>query len=105
MPDEDRKRAAYRALVDSVLKGNGRASAELREQAFRNERVEGLPPPLDALVDTVTRRPAQTDFTAAKAAGYSEDQLFELVICAAIGQSARLYEAGLAELERLDNAS
>jgi hypothetical protein len=34
----------------------------------------------------------------AKASGFSEDQLFELVICAAVGQSARLYEAGLAAL-------
>jgi hypothetical protein len=45
--------------------------------------------------------PAQVtdaDFAAAKASGFSEDQLFELVICAAVGQSARLYEAGLAAL-------
>ena len=28
----------------------------------------------------------------------SEDQLFELVVCAAVGQSTRLYEAGLAVL-------
>jgi hypothetical protein len=26
--------------------------------------------------------------------GLSEDQLFELVVCAAVGQSTRLYEAG-----------
>jgi hypothetical protein len=93
----DKKRAAYRALVDQVLSGNGRASRELRQQAFRNE---GLPAPLDALIDTVNTRPTQTDFTAAKAAGYSEDQLFELVVCATIGQSARLYEAGLAALRQ-----
>jgi len=28
----------------------------------------------------------------------TEDQIFELVICAAVGQSTRLYEAGLAGL-------
>jgi hypothetical protein len=33
-----------------------------------------------------------------RASGFSEDQLFELVICAAVGQSAWLYEAGLAAL-------
>jgi hypothetical protein len=32
------------------------------------------------------------------ASGCTEDQVFELVICAAVGQSARLYEAGLAAL-------
>jgi hypothetical protein len=31
-------------------------------------------------------------------AGFGEDELFELVICAAVGQSARLYDAGLAAL-------
>jgi hypothetical protein len=38
------------------------------------------------------------DFAAARAAGFTEDELFELVICAAVGQSARLYDAGLAAL-------
>jgi hypothetical protein len=96
--DEDKERAAYRALVDRVLTGDGRASAEQRARAFGND---GLAPPLDALIDKVANRPAQVtdaDFAAAKASGFSEDQLFELVICAAVGQSARLYEAGLAAL-------
>jgi hypothetical protein len=98
MPDEDKKRAAHRALVDRVLGGEGRASAELRASAFGNA---GLPPPLDVLIGKVATRPARVtdaDFAAAKAAGFSEDQLFELVVSAAVGQSARLYEAGLAAL-------
>jgi hypothetical protein len=98
VPDVDNKPGAYRALVDRVLNGEGRATAELRAAAFGNA---GLPPPLDALVGKVATRPAQVtdgDFAAAKAAGFSEDQLFELVISAAVGQSARLYEAGLAAL-------
>ena len=98
MPDEDKKRAAHRALVDRVLNGEGRASAEQRARAFAGD---GLPPPLDALIGNVADRPAQVtaeDLAAAKASGCTEDQLFELVICAAVGQSARLYEAGLAAL-------
>jgi hypothetical protein len=96
--DEDKKRAAHQALVDRVLNAEGRASAEQRARAFGND---GLSPPLDALIGKVATRPAQVteaDFAAAKALGFSEDQLFELVICAAVGQSARLYEAGLAAL-------
>ena len=53
------------------------------------------------LIGKVATRPTQVteaDFAAARASGFSEDQLFELVICAAVGQSARLYEAGLAAL-------
>ena len=98
MPDEDKKRAAHRALVDRVLTGEGRASAEQRARAFSNA---DLPPPLRALIGKVATRPAQVtdaDFAAAKASGFTEDQLFELVVCAAVGQSARLYAAGLAAL-------
>ena len=98
MPDQDKKRAGFQALVDRVLNGEGRTSAEQRARAFSND---GLAPPLDALIGKVATRPAQVtgaDFAAAQTAGYSEDQLFELVICAAVGQSARLYDAGLAAL-------
>jgi hypothetical protein len=98
VPDEDRKRAAFHALVGSVLNSAGRAPAEQRACAFSND---GLSPPLDTLIGKVATRPAQVtegDFAAARASGFSEDQLFELVICAAVGQSARLYEAGLAAL-------
>jgi hypothetical protein len=98
VPEQDEKRAAYRALVDRVLTGDGRASAEQRARAFGNK---GLPPPLDGLISSVATRPAEVteaDFAAVAAAGYTEDQIFELVVCAAVGQSARLYESGLAAL-------
>jgi hypothetical protein len=96
---EDQKRAAHQALVDRVLTGDGKAPAEQRARAFNNE---GLTAPLDTLISKVAERPTQVteaDLAAAKAVGYTEDQLFELVVCAAVGQSTRLYEAGLAALE------
>jgi hypothetical protein len=98
VPAEDRKRAAYRALQDRILNGAGRASPEQRARAFGNA---GLSQPLDGLLGKVATQPTQVtdaDFAAARAAGFSEDELFELVICAAVGQSARLYDAGLAGL-------
>jgi hypothetical protein len=98
VPDEDKKRAAQRALVDRVLNGPGKTPPEQRARAFSDADV---PPPLQALIGKVAARPAKVtdaDFAAAKASGFSEDQLFELVICAAVGQSARLYDAGLAAL-------
>ena len=98
MLTDDKKRAAYRALQDRILNGEGRASPEQRARAFGNA---GLSPPLDGLLGKVATRPTQVtdaDFAAARAAGFSEDELFELVICAAVGQSARLYDAGLAAL-------
>lgn len=98
MLTEDNKRVAYRALEDRILTGEGRAPVEQRARAFGNA---GLDPPLDGLVGKVAMRPAQVtdaDFAAARAAGFSEDELFELVVCSAVGQSARLYDAGLAAL-------
>ena len=95
---EDKKRAVHRALVDRILTGEGRTSAQQRAQAFGNDGLSG---PLNTLIGKVAARPTEVteaDFAAAKASGVSEDQLFELVVCAAVGQSARLYEAGLAAL-------
>ncbi|TYB49251.1 hypothetical protein [Actinomadura chibensis] len=96
---EDETRAAHQALVNRVLGGEGRASAAQRARAFGND---GLSPPLDALIGKVVDRPAEVteaDLAAAKAAaGCTEDQIFELVVCAAVGHSARLYDAGLAAL-------
>ncbi|PXX61026.1 hypothetical protein DFR70_109217 [Nocardia tenerifensis] len=98
MPENDDKRVAHDALVDSVLRGKGRASADLRARAFHNTDV---PPPLHGLIDKVATRAnrvTDADFAAARQAGISDDQLFELVVCAAVGHSARLYDAGLAAL-------
>jgi hypothetical protein len=98
VPMEEGKRAAYRVLVERVLNAPGQASAQERARAFGNADI---PPPLRELIDKVATRPTQitdADFAAARASGFSEDQLFELVICAAVGQSERQYEAGLAAL-------
>ena len=98
MPDEDKKRAAFRVLEERVLTGDGRASPEQRAAAFTGADV---PPGVQALVGKVAASPAQitdADFAAARAAGFTEDQLFELVVAAAVGQSARLYDAGVAAL-------
>jgi hypothetical protein len=85
VPDDDKKRAAFLALADRVRGGAGRAPAEQRAHAFSNG---GLAPPLGTLTGKVATSPVQVtdaDFAAAKAAGYTEDQLFELVVCAAVG--------------------
>lgn len=80
------------------MTGRGMAPAELRAKAFENKE---LPEPLATLVDKVAKRSYRVsdgDFAAAVATGFTEDQLFELVICAAVGESSRLYQAGLAAL-------
>jgi alkylhydroperoxidase family enzyme len=39
------------------------------------------------------------DIAGARASGLSEDQIFEIVVCAAIGQATRQYDMALAALK------
>lgn len=97
-PPEADKRALLNAIEQRILRGPGMAAPELRAKAFEGG---GLPEPLAALVEKVAKRAFQVtdaDFAAALRAGFSEDQLFELVICAAVGESSRQYQAGLTAL-------
>ena len=90
---------ARRALVARILEGDGRASHAERRAAFENA---GLNEPLSTLVDRVANqahRVTDEDIAAARASGLSEDEIFELVVCAAIGQAARQYDAAFAALE------
>jgi hypothetical protein len=89
---------ARQAVIARVLDGEGAASPALRRAAFDNA---GLPEPLATLVGKVARRAHQVtdeDIAAARSSGSSEDQLFELIVCAAIGQATRQNDAALAAL-------
>ena len=95
---EDKKRTAHKAVVTRVLEGNGRAARAERRAAFENA---GLAEPLCTLIDKVARQPTRItdeDVAAVLASGTSEDQIFELVVCAAIGQATRQYETALEAL-------
>ena len=90
---------ARKALTKRILEGGGKASLSERRGAFDND---GLVEPVRVLVDKVARhasRVTDADFAAARGADRSEDQIFELVVCAAIGQATRQYDAALAALE------
>ena len=92
-------RQARNALVNRVLEGDGKASPCERRGAFNNS---GLAEPLAALVEKVAKhayRVTGEDINAARASGLSEDQIFELVVCAAIGQATRQYDAARAALD------
>ena len=91
-------REARKALVTRILEGDGKASRAQRRAAFENAGPTGQ---LGTLIDKVARHAHQVtddDIAAAKAMGLSEDQIFEMVVCAAIGQSTRQYDAALAAL-------
>lgn len=91
-------RQARKALVTRILEGEGHASATQRRAAFHNT---GLTEPVTTLIDKVAKcsyKVTDADISAVKAAGLSEDQIFELVVCAAVGQATRQYDTALAAL-------
>jgi len=88
----------HSALVARVLDGEGRASPEVRRAAFDNE---GLGEPLSTFVDKVAHRArmvTDADIGTLSKTGLSEDQIYEIVVCAAIGQATRQYQNALAAL-------
>ena len=92
-------RQARKALLSRILKGAGKASPSERRAAFNNA---GLAEPLGTLVDKVARhanRVIDEDIAAARESGLSEDQVFEIVVCAAVGQATRQYDSALVALE------
>jgi alkylhydroperoxidase family enzyme len=92
-------RQAQKALVARIVEGEGRTSQSQRRAAFDKSR---LPEPLSGLVEKVARQAYKVtdeDIAAVRAAGLSEDQIFEIVVCAAIGQATRQYDTALAALD------
>jgi hypothetical protein len=92
------KRTAHQAVVTRILEGDGRASRAERRAAFDDATVIE---PLRGLISKVAKHPTQItddDIAAVKASGVSEDQIFELVVCAAVGQATRQYLNALAAL-------
>ena len=76
----DPKFEAHRQLVSRLLSGPGRTSPSERRLAFDG-----------AWASDEELRQALPD-------GRPEEEIFELVICAAVGAATRQYEAGLAAL-------
>ena len=88
----------HSSLIERVLEGEGRASREIRRGAFDNE---GLAEPMRTFVDKVAHRArtvTDADIGTLRQAGLSEDQIYEIVVCAAIGQATRQYQNALAAL-------
>lgn len=90
---------ARNALVTRILEGDGTASRAQRRAAFDHA---GFAEPLNTLIDKVTKQAYQVtdeDIAATKASSLSEDQIFEIVVCAAIGHAVRQHDTALAALQ------
>jgi alkylhydroperoxidase family enzyme len=86
-------------VLDRVLNGPGES-----DPAIRNAAAEGsnVPSDLQTLVDKIHRHAYKvTDEDVARVQPkYGDDQLFEIVVSAAIGASRQRLLAGLAALEQ-----
>ncbi len=96
-------------LVDTVLSGPGQTTPELRRAvearagalSGRQSADTPVPDELSGWVEKVARHAYWTtdeDIESLKAAGYSEDQLFELTVAAALGASRARLERALETL-------
>ena len=106
-----RYREDLTTLVDAVLSGPGKTTSELRLAVEAQAGALSGGPGTDAVVpddllgwvEKVARHAYRTtdeDIESLKAAGYSEDQLFELTVAAALGASRARMERALGTLGR-----
>lgn len=104
MADKRRDIERHRkVLIARVTEGAGASSQAARRDAFAGTG----PQPASALIEKVAKhayKVTDADIAAAKAAGLSEDQIFELVVTAAIGQANRQLESALAALDEATKA-
>jgi hypothetical protein len=85
--------------IARALRGPGRASTAARQAAFDNAGVDER---ARVLIDKVARhawKVTDADVEAAKAGGLTEDEIFELVVCAAYGQASRQLHQALAVVD------
>ena len=79
--------------------------ASLRQAIFSRTRLrEGhIPENLETLVWAISERPSTVsddDLDHLRGEGYSEDQIYELILAAAVGAGMRRMDAGLRAIER-----
>ena len=86
------------AVLNNVLNGPGESEPSLRKAAADGA---GVPPDLQGLVDKIHSHAYRVtdDDIARLQSTHSDDQLFEIVVSAALGASRRRLLAGLRALE------
>jgi len=93
------------AVVERAIRGDGKTSVADRTAAITGAHAD---PRVAALLGKVGRnayKVTDEDIAAAKAAGLSEDAIFELVIAATFGQANRQLASALAALDEAEGVS
>ena len=90
--------ALVQRLKTSVFDSAGHTSSELR-RAVGDQRLQDVPETLRDYVAKVAKyayKVTDDDVAALKAAGYSEDQIFEITASAAVGTALARLDRGMA---------
>jgi alkylhydroperoxidase family enzyme len=88
-----------RQLVEAVLAGPGTLEPDIRRAAAEGGDVAEA---LRGYLDKVARHAYEVtdeDVASLRAAGYSEDQIFEATVSCALGACMRRLEAGLGAID------
>ena len=104
------------AAIDSLLTKAGNVAPALRQAvegyaaklSGSQQDAPALPADLTAYVDKVTLhayKVTDKDIQQLIAAGYSEDAIFEITLCAAVGAGLGRFERGLTALKGAVDAS
>ncbi len=96
---DDAARQLQGRVIERALRGPGKATAAARRDAFENKSLDDRS---RALVQKVARHAwkiTDADIASARAAGLTEDEIFELTVCAALGQATRQLNAALLALD------
>jgi hypothetical protein len=80
------------------VEGEGIASRAQRRAAFDGEALSGSAGVLVEKVRKRAREITEEDVAALRAASVGEDEVFEIVVCAAVGEATRQLESALAAL-------
>jgi alkylhydroperoxidase family enzyme len=85
-------------VLQTVLEGAGESDPAIRRAAAKGA---GVPADLETLVDKIHHHPYRVtdEDVAAQQAKYGDDQLFEIIVSAALGASHQRLLAGLRALE------
>jgi hypothetical protein len=93
-------RAFREATIRTATEGPGTSSADERRAAFAHRAADVAEPARALLANVVAKPTAITDADVRDAAAaLGDDRVFELVVCAALGEATRQLDAAVAALD------
>ena len=98
---DDRFRDRRRALLGGVRDGSGETESALRHAAMQGDGVPERLQPLVRKIHDHAYKVTDDDITELKA-DLSEDALFEIIVCAALGAADHRFTRGMQALVEAD---